>query len=1330
LKRYLIIAVALVVAVPLTRLGAYLTVESVRDNLEVQQAERLADAIGLIESDFEELRSDLIVRASAAAEDPDSRFLIDMDYAGGEPPEEVEAAISRFQERHDAGGPISVELYGDDMQLRAWSGPSILPRPVEAIRADSVARVESDRVRKALVVWMPVQNDGFVRVAHAVESASPVTSFLAHTDLASRWRRATGLQLDVSFSESESPTDRDHFVQVRLENAIGKALGSATISRLSGEAIVWEVKRRFANTESFWWTLLLIFLAAGSWSAADSRFRRRRRASAALVELVLVRVGLLVAVRYTLVWLDVPARWFSGGPIEAAFDPIYLASEVGGGLARSVGDLAVTGFLLIVGSLAVFDAVTRFKVDPSATSRSPRSLFIASLAVTSLVLLSIVGHAELARQAMLDTTLDFFAWTRLAPEPLVLTVICSLLLSAIATVVLGAAGIVWFGRWAGLANHVRTVQSPNSSQTRAVAVVGSGVLVVILVAALLGVAGHTPWWALALYVVAMLLPTRYFLLYQPPAVRILRIRSILVTLLAAAVLLYPLLYSGMDEQRRIRLVDVAEDFAARGDEAAVVAMESVLRTVAESTKAIEILSQGQPLALDHATLADFARAHPIVNLVPGTEHARITFFDDRGRPIGSVEQDQRRPFIASQDLPDPLGTETLRELDRGTVLVKSLYDARSTEISGHEGRIGVQTPSGDLAGVVELTLERRSIQSPFGSLFGYSDWRRSLSLAEFRNGRRIRSEGEDFERYVMPPEVEERLEEIDEVWQNEDVYGRAFLTYYSRDALNEASVVAVRSRAIIAYDHLYYLLRIAISGLWLVVPAYLLGLFIRRRMGLIPARRRQYGDRVLDAFLIVGTLAVAGMGLLGEQVITRENDGAIRSRLQRRLQRVENFLARSATADEPLYAVQQKMAIDAMSEELSLDLAVYGGPWLVETSTPISDAGPLMGYRLPAQAYDELFIRRFRQAFVESTNQYGEVYTIGYKALSDDQGWPQSVVAVLTFPEQARIREERARTTAYFFGALLLLLLVIMATATTLARALTGPLKRLRDGMQSVAAGRVQRPIPVESKDEVGELVETFNLMQDQLSESRRKLAMHEREVAWSEMARQVAHEIKNPLTPMKLSIQHLRRAYDEFQSSKDDSRARFARAFDRITRTVSEQIDTLAEIANEFSTFARLPKRHLEVLDPNPVIREAVELTGAELRSGIAFRETRTPVFVTVDRDELRRVLINLLRNAVQSVGTDGSVRVEAHAKLPVGETPPERSSTFVCEVIDDGPGIEPEVQERIFQPNFSTKTSGMGLGLAIAKRNIEAMGGEIGFTTEVGKGSTFWIRLPLVDA
>ena len=1319
MRQFAVIAVLIAFAVPVTRFASYLTVSSLEEHRASLMEDRLVGAKAFVEADFQGIQTDLLDRAQAVAADPDARFLTETEFFGSEPPEEVESAITRFQQRHFASGPTSVELYSADFELRAWSGASILPRPdPDSVEVDMVVRLSGDTFRKALVLWMQVGRSGLVRVVRAVESTAVETSMLGYTDIDERWRSETGLLIDVEFEKDGGPLVEGAVV-VPLVNGVGEELGWALILPAASEAMVIRAEERFRNVEAFWWTLLAFWLAVGLWRTVGLRIDERESGGTRLVIAGTVRLATLWALRYLLLLLDVPGRWFRPGPAEDVFDPVFLASEVGGGIARSVGDLAVTSLFLLVAALAVFDLVARYR--PRQRPPSPAAIVAAAVFAVSVIVTTVFLHAELTRQSMLDTTLDFFAWTGITPEPLVLVVFGALLLSTVATLIEGMAAVVWFARWTRMDDEQKPAGLP-----------ALAFLAVFLVAVLVSgqiapdsSGGLVPWWSLMMHFAAMFWPAYRFLSLKPSWLRSLRLRSLLITVLVSAILLYPFLYAGMAEQRRERLLEVADSFASRGDAQTTRAIRAVLEELGSLDEFQQVFAPGRPDVEARSGIRESAIQYSLVDLVPGISRATVEFIDVRGASHGGYEQDQTRAFADLRPASGQFWEDTGLETPQDTII--PISDPRSQETVSFIG-IGSVKDGPDVAGWIVSRLDRETVESPLGSLFGYTDWRRTLALAEFQDGRRVRTEGEDFERYVLPTEIEDRIADEPEIWEPEEVYSRAYVTYYQRLADSPDTVVAVRARAVIPYDHLYYLLRLAIAGLWLGIPAFIIGLAARMRAKLIPARRRQYGDRVLDAFLVVGTLAVAGMGLVGQQVISRENEGAIRSRLERRLQRTEDALVRAARAGEAPYQVQLRMPTDSLAEQLGLDLAVYHGPWLDETSTPISQAGPLMGYRLPAEAYDELFIRRLRQAFVETENELGEIHTIGYKALVDESGWPRSVVAVLTFPEQARIREERARTTAYFFGALLLLLLVIMATATTLARALTGPLRRLRDGMQSVAAGRVQQPIPVESKDEVGQLVETFNLMQDQLSESRRKLAQQERELAWSEMARQVAHEIKNPLTPMKLSIQHLQRAYEEFKSGDAEARSRFASVFGRITQTVGEQIDILANIANEFSTFARLPKGHVEIIDPNKIVREAVELTETELQSGIQFVETRIPVFVEADRDELRRVLINLLRNAVQSVDGDG--KVEVAARIVSGDDGEIGRRYMLCEVTDDGPGIEPDVQSRIFQPNFSTKTSGMGLGLAIAKKSIESMGGEIGFRTQVGAGSTFWIRLPLVDA
>jgi nitrogen fixation/metabolism regulation signal transduction histidine kinase len=224
----------------------------------------------------------------------------------------------------------------------------------------------------------------------------------------------------------------------------------------------------------------------------------------------------------------------------------------------------------------------------------------------------------------------------------------------------------------------------------------------------------------------------------------------------------------------------------------------------------------------------------------------------------------------------------------------------------------------------------------------------------------------------------------------------------------------------------------------------------------------------------------------------------------------------------------------------------------------------------------------------------------------------------------------------------------------------------------------------------------------------------------------------------MKLSVQHLQRAYKDAtlhapagedsgaNAAKDEAvDTRFQHTFERITNTLIEQINALARIANEFSTFARMPTRHIERLDLNDVVQEAGVLMQEEAGTDIAFDLADEPLIVEADREELRRSYINLIKNALQAI-PEGRAPVIAVRTRP--ETQNGRAWAY-SEVEDNGAGVPPELQDKIFQPNFSTKTSGTGLGLAVVRKSIEDVGGTVGFETTQGEGTTFWIQLPQAE-
>jgi two-component system nitrogen regulation sensor histidine kinase NtrY len=235
------------------------------------------------------------------------------------------------------------------------------------------------------------------------------------------------------------------------------------------------------------------------------------------------------------------------------------------------------------------------------------------------------------------------------------------------------------------------------------------------------------------------------------------------------------------------------------------------------------------------------------------------------------------------------------------------------------------------------------------------------------------------------------------------------------------------------------------------------------------------------------------------------------------------------------------------------------------------------------------------------------------------------------------------------------------------------------------------------------------------LAESIELLAKTERESAWREMAKQIAHEIKNPLTPMKLSVQFLMRAWD----NKDDG---FEKKLNKSTQTLIDQIDTLSNIATSFSNFAKMPKPRRELVDLVVRVEHTLELFANTENVTIETNiEEFEKLIIIADHEHISRVLTNLIKNAIQAVPGDR----EAYIKI-IAESKDEK---VLLKVIDNGSGIADEQKEKLFTPNFTTKSSGMGMGLPIVKDIIESADGKIWFETELGKGTSFFVEFPLAE-
>ncbi|MBX0290750.1 HAMP domain-containing histidine kinase [Hymenobacter sp. HSC-4F20] len=310
---------------------------------------------------------------------------------------------------------------------------------------------------------------------------------------------------------------------------------------------------------------------------------------------------------------------------------------------------------------------------------------------------------------------------------------------------------------------------------------------------------------------------------------------------------------------------------------------------------------------------------------------------------------------------------------------------------------------------------------------------------------------------------------------------------------------------------------------------------------------------------------------------------------------------------------------------------------------------------------------------------------------------------------------ELVSTILNIFTVMFILFLVLAFLAS---RILTEPLKLITEKLKQTTLTGQNEMLAYESEDEIGLLVREYNQMLLKLEESKQELAAQEKEAAWREMARQVAHEIKNPLTPMKLSLQFLQRAIQDKRPNLDE-------LMSKVSQTLITQIDVLTDIATSFSNFTNLPAMRPERLDVAPVLRRCVGLhQGSTGGTGIRLvlpEDAETGRYVVfADESLLVRTFNNLLINALQAIPPGRAPEVEARLEAQ------PNNRLRIC-IQDNGTGIPAEVREKVFVPNFTTKEKGSGIGLAVARRGIESAGGSIWFETEEGKGTSFCIDLPL---
>ena len=512
-------------------------------------------------------------------------------------------------------------------------------------------------------------------------------------------------------------------------------------------------------------------------------------------------------------------------------------------------------------------------------------------------------------------------------------------------------------------------------------------------------------------------------------------------------------------------------------------------------------------------------------------------------------------------------------------------------------------------------------------------------------------------------------------------------------------------------EWLYYV----VEGVLFAILAFLLlsALTRRKRSG---GERRYYQTRISMLIYISLILTLVAMAGFSVWFVYKRNNADMESIMTARINSLQSMLQerlRQLNSPTDVRASEVVSAVEGVGNNLKCDISLFdlAGSVVMSTTPEVYDR-MLLGHRLEDNAYKQIMYEH-KRFYLHMERVGRRSYYALYAPVMNSGGHLVAIVSSPFTDITHDLESEAILHIATVITIFLLLLLFSRFITVAVVSRMFSPITELRRKMTVTDVDHLE-PLDYDQEDEITPLVQAYNRMVQDLGESSRRLAQVERDKAWTDMARRVAHDLKNPLTPIKLQMQMLMRM-------KSSGHPQWQERFDEVAQTVLYHVDLLADSADQFSTFAKMYDQKAERLDLDALIRQEVDLFDSRDDIQLDYFGL-SDAYVQAPRPQLTRVIVNLITNAIQAV--DG---VEGEKRLVVSLRNATEDGFYDIVVEDNGPGVEQKNQEKIFTPDFTTKTSGSGLGLAICKRIVEHCGGSISYSKSFNLGGAcFTVKYP----
>ncbi len=574
---------------------------------------------------------------------------------------------------------------------------------------------------------------------------------------------------------------------------------------------------------------------------------------------------------------------------------------------------------------------------------------------------------------------------------------------------------------------------------------------------------------------------------------------------------------------------------------------------------------------------------------------------------------------------------------------------------------------------------------------------KELRIFEFLDSKVRRVFGDIYpSRDQVEPIWEVQYSQDNDAWLNLTLNDEEYLTYLTKSVKgSEESITALLLKEKqITWNLFNFFKLFVIHSLFILILFFVI--FISRFKKINYTFRGQ----LLISFLIISIIPVVVLAIYNREVVRERTRTAVINELNERLNYLENHII----AQKEKHKERDLITIFSNAgKELGISFSAYENTEQVFNSRDQFYKSGFFSSKLNPQAYYHLNYLSYREYLTrESIENF--YYDSFYKKISIDD--KNIIIGVNDAFNRVDIIYSTMDMDVFLFGIYSLAVIIIIIISTFLANNISAPIRRLTKATISIAQGDLNVEIVNKEKGEIKDLVSGFNAMTKELQKNQFELAELERENAWKEMAKQVAHEIKNPLTPLKLAVQQLVATYKD-KSDKFDS------VFQKVTQTILTQIENLSSIATEFSRFAKMPSLKLEEIDLQLVIIDTFDLFVDE-KVKLIFNSGVKSTLIEADMNQLRRMIINLIRNSIQADATE--IKIDLN----------EQENNFVLFFSDNGKGITEANRDKIFEAGFTSKEKGMGIGLKLIKRFLEGINGNIILQDSSENGTTFKITIP----